>query len=321
MKDLFGREITYLRISVTDRCNFRCSYCMPPEGICKLKHEDILRNEEIVEIVKEMALYGIRKIRLTGGEPLIRKGIVDLVREIKQIEGISEITMTTNGYFLEEMLDDLIDAGLDRVNISIDSLKPEKFETITRGGKLDVVLNAIDAAYNSKLRKVKLNIVLIGGFNDDEIEDFVDITKSRDIDVRFIELMPIGVAADWSKEKFVSNDLVLEKVSELKPIDYFDKSSPARYYQKEGNSGLVGLINPISCNFCSNCNRIRLTSDGKIKPCLHSDEEIDLLDAIRNHPEDVGEVIKQGVINKPKEHHINDIGFMPVMRDMNKIGG
>lgn len=294
---------------------------MPAEGICKLEHEKVLRNEEILKIVDEMAKSGITKIRLTGGEPLVRRGIVDLIRGIKNTEGISEVTMTTNGYFLEGMLDDLVDAGLDRVNISIDSLDADRFESVTRGGKLEVVMSAIEAASHSELKKVKLNVVLIGGFNDDEIEDFVALTKNENIDVRFIELMPIGLAADWAKERFISNEIILERIKDLKPIDYFDVSSPARYYQKSGHLGLVGLINPVSCNFCSNCNRIRLTADGKIKPCLHSDDEIDLLDAIRNHPENIQEIIHQGIFSKPKEHHINELDFIPIKRDMNKIGG
>lgn len=321
MVDQYGRMINYLRISVTDRCNLRCLYCMPKDGINKLPHEDILRNEEIVKIVKCVVKSGINKIRLTGGEPLIRKGFVDLVRDIKNVEGISEIAITTNGIYLAEMLDELIEAGLDRVNISLNSLDPKKYSEITRGGDLNKVLNAIQKAYESSIKKVKINTVLIGGFNDDEIEDFVELSKDKNIDIRFIELMPIGTAADWNRSKFLSNDVVLEKVKGLELVDYFDKSSPAKYYKKEGYKGLIGLINPISCNFCNNCNRIRLTSDGKIKPCLHSDQEIDLLDIIRNNEKDLEQIIKKSIFLKPQEHKINDINFIPVSRNMNKIGG
>ena len=321
MKDRYGRKINYLRISVTDRCNFRCLYCMPEDGICKLPHEKIMRNEEIITMVKEMAELGINKVRITGGEPLTRKGIENLIREIKKIKGISEVSMTTNGYLLKEKLNELIDAGLDRLNISLDTLNEEKFKEITRGAEITPVLEAIDLAYQSKIKKVKINTVLMGGFNVEEIDDFVQFAEHRNIDIRFIELMPIGMAADWSKEKFISNDIVLEKVKGLEPVDYFDISSPARYYKKEGYEGLIGLINPISCQFCENCNRIRLTADGKIKPCLHSNEEIDILDNLRNHPERLVDTIKRGIFTKPKEHHLNDKDYIPVKRDMNKIGG
>ena len=321
MNDLYGRKINYLRVSLTDRCNFRCLYCMPEKGICKMSHEKIMRSEEIVSIVREMAKLGINKVRLTGGEPLTRKGIVELVREIKSIDGISDLSMTTNGYELDKYLDDLVEAGLDRLNISIDTLKPDRFSEITRGGRLEPVLSAIDNAYKSGIKKVKINTVLIGGFNEDEIGDLIELTRDRSIDVRFIELMPIGQASGWASEKFISNEVVLDHHKGLRPVDYFDPSSPAKYYQIEGHKGLIGLINPISCNFCSNCNRIRLTADGKIKPCLHSDLEIDALTVFRENPEKLAETIRQSIFSKPKEHHINDLAFKPIERDMNRIGG
>jgi cyclic pyranopterin phosphate synthase len=294
---------------------------MPETGIYKMAHDQIMRSEEIIQIVREMAIMGVNKVRLTGGEPLSRKGIVSLVREIKAIESISDLSMTTNGYKLEEYLDELIDAGLDRLNISLDTLKPDRFTEITRGGQLEPVLRAIDKACQSGIKKVKINTVLIGGFNEDEIGDLIQMTKDRAIDVRFIELMPIGQAANWAKEKFVSNGIVLQNHEGLIPVDYFDPSSPARYYQIEGHKGLIGLINPISCNFCSNCNRIRLTADGKLKPCLHSDMEVDVLNVLRNNPSTLLDTIKQSVVAKPKEHHINEKIFEPIKRNMNRIGG
>jgi cyclic pyranopterin phosphate synthase len=294
---------------------------MPEVGISKMPHESIMRNEEIVSIAREMAAMGIDKVRLTGGEPLTRKGIVELVREISSIDGIRDVSMTTNGFLLADKLDALIEAGLDRVNISLDTLREDRFKQITRRGEIHPVLEAIDRAYHSSLKKVKINTVLIGGFNTDEVDDFIDLTKDRSIDVRFIELMPIGLAAEWASEKFVSNEEILKRRTDLIPVEYFDKSSPAQYYSVEGHRGLVGFINPISCNFCSACNRIRLTADGKIKPCLHSNEEIEVLQILRNTPEKLEEAIRRSITAKPKMHHIGEDGFIPIYRDMNKIGG
>jgi len=318
MKDSYDRKINYLRLSVTDRCNLRCKYCMPESGISKKTHHDILRHEEMIKIVKISASLGIEKVRLTGGEPLIRRGIVDLVREIKQVEGIKELTMTTNGVLLGDLLDDLIDAGLDRINLSLDTLNPDRYRSITRGGELQPILKCIDRILEKKM-KLKINVVLIGGLNIDEIKDFVDLTRNHPIDVRFIELMPIGEASLWSHDKFVSGQKVLEMV-DLKPIESEETGSPAKYYKLADGKGKVGLINPISCSFCENCNRIRITSDGKIKPCLHSDSEIDLLKLLRNN-EDVESTIKEAIWDKPKAHSLNDEDHVPIKREMIQIGG
>lgn len=292
---------------------------MPEAGVCKKEHTDILRFEDILEVVKHGALMGISKVRLTGGEPLIRKGVVNLVRDIKKIDGIKEITMTTNGSLLKRYAKELKYAGLDRVNVSLDSLKSEKFSEITRGADLKEVLEGIKLCQDIGIAPVKINTVLIGGFNDDEISDFVNLTVDHDIDVRFIELMPIGEASGWSKEHFIPNTTVLDRVKELKEVPPKDISSPARYYRLENAKGTVGLINPVSCTFCSNCNRIRLTSDGKLKPCLHSDDEIDLKDFIKNG--NLMDAIRKSIDSKPKEHHINDEEFKPIKRNMNQVGG
>ena len=317
MKDLFGREINYLRISVTDLCNLRCQYCMPGTGVCKLEHDDVLTIEEFYEIAKAFVELGVKKIRITGGEPLVKNGIVELVEKIASL-GLDDLAMTTNGLLLPKYAESLKRAGLDRVNISLDTLNPEKYEEITRGGSLLEVLEGIEIAKSVGLTPIKINTVLIGDFNTDEIENFVYITKEENIDVRFIELMPIGEASEWASKKFVSNDLVLEKVPELEKTVAVDASSPAVYYKLPGGKGKVGIINPISCKFCDACNRVRLTSTGKLKLCLHSDDEIDLRAVLRSGG-DLKEFIKNSILLKPEEHHLEEGQF--IKRNMNEIGG
>ncbi len=318
MIDKYNRKINYLRLSVTDRCNLRCKYCMPETGISKKEHSNILRHEEMIEIIQTAAKLGIEKIRLTGGEPLIRNGIINLVSDIHAIHGINEITMTTNGLLLKDKLDDLVDAGLTRINLSLDTLKSDRYKTITRGGDIESVLSCIPLILGKGM-KLKINVVLIGGFNEDEIIDFVELTHHNNIDVRFIELMPIGEASVWNRDQFISNEKVLEVVK-LEEVDSEDIGSPAKYYRLSDGIGKVGLINPISCSFCENCNRIRVTSDGKVKPCLHSDVEIDLMKALRDG-DDIEVILRESILEKPKEHKINDKDYQPIQRDMNRIGG
>lgn len=320
MFDNIGRQINYLRISVTDLCNLRCRYCMPEEGLCKKDHEDILRIEEIEEIVQESAKLGINKVRITGGEPLIRKGIIELVRKISAIEQIKDIAITTNGILLGKYAKELKDSGLNRVNISIDSLNREKFYKITRGGNIKDVLDGIEEAKKVGLTPIKLNTVLIGGFNDDEIEDFVKLTSSEEVDVRFIELMPLGQASTWAKEHFIPNVTVLERFPELMPLCKDDKGSPAKYYKLPNGMGRIGLINPISSHFCSSCNRIRVTADGRIKPCLHSNYEINIR-SLRKQNMELLDILKLAIESKPKEHIINNYEYEPILRNMYQIGG
>lgn len=318
MKDSFGREINYLRISLTDRCNLRCEYCMPEKGIDKLEHEEILTFEEIYELTKVFVEVGITKIRFTGGEPLVRHGVLDLISKVSKLDGVKEIAMTTNGTLLKKYALKLKEAGLNRLNISLDTLDYEKYKEITRGGDLNKVLEGINAAKEAGLTPIKINTVLIGGFNEDEIPKFVEVTKENSIDVRFIELMPIGEAAAFAKDKFIPNNRVLEAVPELAPIEYDDISSPAVYYKLPNSKGKVGIINPISCKFCSNCNRVRLTSTGKLKLCLHSNREIDLKKALRNN-EDIKELIMKSILTKDEEHHLENEEY--ITRNMNQIGG
>lgn len=320
MKDTLGRNINYLRISVTDRCNLRCMYCMPEEGVCKKEHRDILSLEEIYEVVKAYSELGVNKVRITGGEPLVRKGLVDLIRNISRLSSIKDIALTTNGILLEKYAHDLKDAGLKRVNVSLDTMNEKKYSYITRGGKLGDVMKGIDTASKAGLEPIKINTVLIGGFNDDEIDDFVALTKDKDIDVRFIELMPIGQASNWAKKHFISNKTVLERVPELIPAGSDDPSSPAKYYRLPGGQGKVGLINPISHAFCNTCNRIRLTADGKLKPCLHSELELDVKAALGDRDR-LQDVIAQSIMRKPMQHNLNNEDNRPIERDMYRIGG
>ncbi len=318
MKDAYGRSLKYLRVSVTDRCNLRCRYCMPAEGIEKIQHENVLSLESIETMVRAMAELGVEKVRLTGGEPLIRHGIIDLVRNLSRIEGIKELVLTTNGLKLANMAADLKAAGLKRVNISLDTLDPKKFEYMTRGGKLQDVLDAIEVAKREGLTPIKINVVLIRGFNDDEIADFVEWTRTEPIEIRFIELMPIGEVATWSSEKFMSNQAVLESMPELEPCEGTDPASPATMYQLQGGKGRIGLISPISCKFCEHCNRLRLTSTGEMKYCLHSNEETNLKPYL-NDLSAMKEAIFQAVQLKPRQHRLEE-GHI-ISRNMVEVGG
>lgn len=318
MKDSYGREINYLRISVTDLCNLRCQYCMPDTGICKVEHKDILSFEEFYTITKALVELGITKVRITGGEPLIKRDIVDFVKKIRSLKGIEEISMTTNGILLEDYAEGLKKAGLDRLNISLDTLDRDKYREITRNGDIEKVFRGIEKAKSVGLGPIKINTVLIDGFNTDEIEDLVELTRDQDIDVRFIELMPIGEVLKLKDKGTISGDVILEKVKELKEVKREDPSSPAKYYKLEGGKGKVGIISPVTCKFCSDCNRIRLTSRGKIKLCLHSNEELDLKPYLEDYDK-LKEFLKESIMAKPKEHHLEEGEY--VSTSMSKIGG
>lgn len=291
---------------------------MPKKGIKKIDHSEILRLEEIEEITKVFVELGIDKIRITGGEPLVRRGIINLIEKIGKMDKVRDFALTTNGTLLKKYAKDLKMAGLNRVNISVDTLNVQKYREITRGGNLKDVIEGICEAKKVGLTPVKINTVLIGGFNEDEICDFVNLTKNEEIDVRFIELMPIGEAKDWSIDKFIPSSKVLEKINDLKEVKKNDLSSPADYYKIPNSKGKVGLINPISCKFCENCNRVRITCDGKLKLCLHSDEEIDLKTPLRKG-ENLKEIIINAINKKPKSHHLEDGEH--IKRNMVAIGG
>ncbi len=333
MKDSHGRVIDYLRISLTDRCNFRCIYCMPEEGICQLSHDDILRIEEIGELVRIAAEIGIKSVRLTGGEPLVRRGVVDLVKDISSIDGIKNISMTTNGVLLPEMASDLRDAGLSRVNISLDSLDPDQFRMITRCGNLIDTLAGIDAALKVGFDPVKINVVTVRSLNQDFLS-FAKLSIDRPLHVRFIEYMPVGSSrgfdgSGWGEQDVIPNEELLNTINELACDEGMDELvpaekesplgwGPARYYRFPHALGTVGFISPLSRHFCNQCNRLRLTADGKIRPCLFSDDEYDVREPLRaGDKQRVSEVLHEALGAKPDEHH-NRIG---TDRGMNQIGG
>ena len=314
MKDKFGRKIQYLRLSVTDRCNYRCIYCMPPTGICKKSHDEILSIEEMTGIVRAAHKLGIRKIRLTGGEPLVRKGIITLCRNIKEIDNDIELGITTNGSLLAPIAKELKAAGVDRLNISLDSLNPETFRKITCGGDPEDVLYGIKAAREAGFDNIKINTVLLAGINDKEILDFILMTKDEPIHLRFIELMPIGVAKHWDRSRFMTSAFVERHLQKA----YLEKiDGVARVYGIKGHMGTIGLISPMSDSFCPTCNKIRVTADGRLKPCLHSDQEI-LLKGLNG--EKLMQAIADGIMQKPESHRFGESGSA-TERFMNEIGG
>lgn len=314
MKDQFEREITYLRVSITDLCNLRCRYCMP-DGVCQKRHEDILSFEEITEIVTAAAQLGVRKVRVTGGEPLVRRGCVELCRMIAAVPGVDEVDMTTNGTLLSRYAANLKAAGLTRVNISLDSLDAAKYADITGGGRLAEALDGVRAAAEAGLAPIKLNTVLIGGFNDGEIADFVELTRHAPIELRFIELMPMG--GRFGKAAYLPGDAVLDRVPELAPLP--EDGGVARLYRLPDGQGRVGLISPLSRHFCATCNRLRLTSEGHLKPCLHSAQEIPVRG---RHGEELLETLRQAISEKPQMHGPLDAEHRSgAGRSMNTIGG
>jgi cyclic pyranopterin phosphate synthase len=337
--DAYNRPISYLRISVTDRCNLRCIYCMPEEGVPWRPHEHVLRYEEIETIVRAAADLGITKIRLTGGEPLVRLGLVDLVRKIAQIDGIDDLAMTTNGVLLAQHAQDLADAGLHRVNISLDTLDPDRFRRITRCGRLEDVLDGIEAARLAGLRPIKINTVVIRSMNDDEVVGLA--AKSLEApwwNIRFIELMPVGsgglVTQAWEKKVVTAREIrqrIESALGELKPAKIRAGNGPARYYRLSGGAGnppdgnrtgTVGFITPVSEHFCYKCNRLRLTADGQLRPCLLSDQEIDLRTPLRGgaDADEIKALIVEGINRKPMHHHLAE-HLHPENRAMSQIGG
>ncbi|MBD9068402.1 MAG: GTP 3',8-cyclase MoaA, partial [Butyricicoccus sp.] len=315
MKDRYGRTIKYLRLSVTDLCNCRCVYCMGENGVPRLPHSAILSFEEIEEIVRAAVSLGVTKVRLTGGEPLVRRGIDELVRRLRAIEGVEELAMTTNGARLAEYAARLKSAGLDRLNVSLDTLDPEKFRRITRIGELCDTFDGLDAARRAGFERIKLNTVLMGGVNDDEIAEIAALAKDGAFDVRFIELMPIGECTDWDRRRFLPAERVLEYLpkGERVPSD-----GVAELWRPAGFRGTVGLIRPLSHRFCADCDRIRVTADGCLKPCLHSAREIPLRG---KHGETLVRTIAEGMQTKPREHHMADGHASESRRGMNRTGG
>ncbi|MDI6801156.1 MAG: GTP 3',8-cyclase MoaA [Thermodesulfovibrionales bacterium] len=325
IKDNYERVIDYMRISITDRCNLRCVYCMPSGGVKPLDPENILSYEEIIRIVRISAKLGVKKIRLTGGEPLIRKDLSYLISSINNISGIEDISLTTNGLLLKEYARSLAAAGLRRINVSLDSLHADRYKEITKGGNINDVWDGIYEAEKAGLIPVKINMVPIRGINDDEIEAFARLTINTPYHVRFIEFMPIGARDMWSREKYISTDEIKEKVSAIAPLTSVKarKSGPARYFRFEGAAGVIGFISPVTHHFCDTCNRLRLTADGKLRPCLFSETEIDLKPALRSGAtdEEVERLLRLSIDVKPEGHNINHEKSFSHLRPMSKIGG
>ena len=318
MIDTFGREIYYLRLSVTDRCNLRCRYCMPADGICnKKRHEEMLTEDEMVMAVRAAASLGIRKLRLTGGEPLVKKNILSICERCAAVDGIRELCMTTNGTLLPTMAGALKAAGVSRLNISLDTLDAEKYAAITRVGVLDEALRGIEAALDAGIAGIKINAVLIGGFNDGEIPALADLTRRWPVDVRFIELMPMTENETFGKNAYVPDEAVLTALPELVPAPQND--GVARLYRLPGAKGNVGLISAVSNHFCAGCNRIRLTADGKLKPCLHSDRECSIKGLSE---EEMRREIEKVILAKPACHApLSALERSHAGRNMNQIGG
>jgi cyclic pyranopterin phosphate synthase len=307
MTDGFGRRIEYLRISVTDKCNLRCVYCMPLEGLDWMRRDELLTYEEITRVVTTMAGLGLRRVRLTGGEPLVRRDLPTLVGMIAAVDGIRDISLSTNAVLLARHADALREAGLSRVNISLDSLRPDRVDAIARRpGSHPRIMAGIEAAEAAGFHPIKINVVLIRGRNDDEVEDFARITRERPWHVRFIELMPTGANLELSAERTLSCDEALERVrrvGRLEPVEGPTGNGPARYFRFPGAPGTVGVITPMSHNFCHRCNRMRLTADGQLRPCLFGDLQTDLRTPLRAGRSLVP-AIRETLRVKPERHHL-----------------
>lgn len=325
MLDQYNRNIEYLRISVTDRCNYRCKYCMPKDGVEAIGHEEILSYEEILRLVKIAAQIGVSKIKITGGEPFVRRGVTGLIRKISKIEGIDSVTITTNGELLKDHIDELKDAGISSINISLDTLDEDKFREVTRCGNLQNVMDGIKMAYDAGL-KVKINCVPMLGFNEEEFVEIARIAKDRAISVRFIEMMPIGLGDGKMR---IEQNQIMEKLCAVYGPMVQTKDSlgngPAKYYILEDFRGHVGFISAMSHEFCSECNRVRLTSDGILKPCLNYESHLNLKKYLRRgtSDEELKEIFREGIYRKPARHGFEEkeIKDMHEKRKMSEIGG
>ncbi|HHO77150.1 MAG TPA: GTP 3',8-cyclase MoaA [Deltaproteobacteria bacterium] len=305
--DTHKRQIRYMRISITDRCNFRCRYCMPSGGIEWLPHEEIMRYEEYLRILKISIPRGVEKVRITGGEPLVRKGLAEFIEAVKGIDGLKELSLTTNGFLLPLHAADLKRAGLDRVNISLDTLDRDKFSYITRVNAFDQVMEGIMTALEYEFSPVKINVVAIRGFNDDEINAFAALTVNSPVEVRFIELMPMGCASRYADREIISSNEIMRIIEDrhgtMIPVEY--TQGPARVFRIEGSRGKIGIIGAMSeHSFCSTCNRIRITAEGSLRPCLFCDDHIDLLTPMRQgiSEAELEKLIEEGVMLKQRSH-------------------
>lgn len=325
MIDQFGRTIDYVRISVTDRCNLRCTYCMPTEGVEEFQCKDILSYEEMIRLCRIFASLGIKKIKITGGEPLVRLNVCKLIAAIKAIKGIEQVTITTNGVLLEAMAEELICSGIDSINISLDTVKRENFKQLTRRDHLDEVMRGIDKLVRMQYKKIKINCVPIEEVNGDQIAQIASLAKEYPIAVRFIELMPIGMATDYTaidKENLLQS--LHKAYGELIPWNGNLGNGPAKYFSVRGFKGKIGFIEALHHKFCDQCNRVRLTSNGFLKLCLQYDMGIDLRKVLRSNADDayIQKIIEKNIILKPREHYFND-STTPAsdQRKMFQVGG
>jgi cyclic pyranopterin phosphate synthase len=307
MKDQFGRTIQYLRVSITDKCNLRCVYCMPVEGLPWLPREDLLTYEEIAEIIRTLAPMGLQRVRITGGEPLVRRDVPELARMLSEIDGIRDLSSSTNAVLLADEADALRSAGVHRLNVSLDSLRPDRVDAISRRpGSYPKIMAGLDAAERVGFAPIKINVVLIRGSNDDEIADFAEITRERPWHVRFIEMMPTGANLDVSAKQFVSCNEAIERVrqiADLEPVPGPFGNGPARYYQFPGAPGTIGVITPMSHNYCDRCNRMRLTADGQLRPCLFGHIQTNLRDPLRAG-QDIRPLVEETLRIKPERHFL-----------------
>lgn len=324
--DSFGRHITYVRMSVTDRCDFRCVYCMD-EVMTFLPRQQVLSLEEIQFIARAFTELGVSKIRLTGGEPLVRKDVIKLVQGIGQLEGLNDFCLTTNGSQLARYAPLLKNAGVTRINISLDSLDAHLFKQLTRTGRLEQVLEGVDAAIDAGFNRIKLNAVILKGRNDHEILDLVNFARQKKLDISFIEEMPLGDISEHNRaESYCSSDFVLDKINQRYPMSAITYSTggPSRYWMMEDSDSHVGFISPHSHNFCGECNRVRVTVEGKLLLCLGNENSVDLKSVIRRFPGDLErlkQTIKDAMVHKPEEHHFTTDGDVQIVRFMNTTGG
>jgi cyclic pyranopterin phosphate synthase len=325
--DRYQRRIDYLRVSITDRCNLRCIYCMPLEGVVKLDHRDILTYEEFLRLIRVAVNMGITKIRLTGGEPLVRKGVTDFCRRVAEIVGLQSLSITTNGVLLEEFAQDLYASGMRRVNVSLDTLQRQKFLRITRRDEFHKVWRGIQAAKEAGLYPIKINVVVMRGINDDEVLDLAKLTLDSPFHVRFIECMNIGSNDQAVLQHYISTDDILAKLGEFAPLEQVivrQTNGPARHFRWPDAKGRIGIISPISHHFCPTCNRLRLTADGKLRNCLCSDQEVDIKSPLRSGATDAElcEIIRVSIANKPERHGLRcDVFRTCHSRSMVAIGG
>lgn len=326
LQDKYQRTISYLRLSVTDRCNLRCIYCMPETGVRFISHGDILTYEEILHLVGLTVQRGIRKVRVTGGEPLVRKGFTGFLERLCRIKGLEEVSLTTNGVLLKECAADIKRCSICRINVSLDSLRPERFERITGKDCLQQVWEGIEEAMHMGFDPIKINVVAMKGVNDDEILDFAQLALKHPYHVRFIELMPIGDGNGWRPEQFMSWDEIYDRVrfiGTLTPVSSGPNDGPAQRYKLDGARGEIGLIGALSHHFCAACNRLRLTAEGTLRGCLFSDQETDLKTPLREGSGDdaILQLIEQTIEDKPKDHGLLAQGPRKCVRQMHSIGG